>query len=107
MATSPLPFWGPKNGWNCYVTAVFSGSPEKETKSEVAISPLPSRVPNSGLNCYVIPAFSGVPRREDKIKSGDVTHAFSGAQKWAELPRNPCVLRGGRPAAPFDALCLQ
>ena len=30
----------------------------------------------------------------DKIRSGYITPAFSGAQKWAELLHKPCVLRG-------------
>ena len=40
------------------------------------------------------PAFSGVPntKRGDKIRSGYLTLAFSGAQKRAELLHNPCIL---------------
>ena len=65
-------------------------SPQLEgTKSEVAASPLPSRGPTSGRNCYITLAFSGVPKQRDKIKSGYLTPAFSGAHKWAELLRNP------------------
>ena len=66
------------------------------TKSEVAASSLPSRGPTSGRNCYATPAFSRVPnaKRGDKIRSGYLTPAFSGAHKWAELLRNPCILKG-------------
>ena len=49
-----------------------------------------------GQNCYITPAFSGVPNAKcgEKIKSGCLTPAFSGAQKRAELLRNPCILGG-------------
>ena len=70
----------------------------KRTKSEVATSPSPSRGPKRGLKCYVTRAFSGVPntkRREqnqkwsptkgNKIRSGYLTPAFSGAQKRTEM----------------------
>ena len=55
---------------------------------------MPSRGPKSGRNCYVTPAFSGVPSKEDKIRSGYITLAFSGAQKRAEMRCNPDVPRG-------------
>ena len=71
---------------------VLSGSPSKGTKSKVATSPLPSRGPTKGRTCYVAPAFSGVPKQGDKIKSGDLTLAFSGAQMRAEVLCNYCVL---------------
>ena len=37
--------------------------------------------PKTGRKCYVIPAFSGVPnaKRREKIRSGCLTPAFSGA----------------------------
>ena len=41
-------------------------------------------------NCCV----PGVPIKGDKIKSGYVTPAFSGAQMRAEVLRNYCVLGG-------------
>ena len=55
-----------------------------------------SRGPKKGRKCYVIPAFSGVPnaKRGEKIRSGCLTPAFSGAQNRAEVLRNPCILRG-------------
>ena len=63
-------------------------------KSEVASSPLPSRGPKRGRNCHVAPAFTGIPnaKRGEKFRSGYLTLAFSGAQKRAELLRNPCIL---------------
>ena len=45
---------------------------------------------------YVTPAFSGVPTYGDKIKSGSLNHAFSGAHKWADVLRNPWILGGSR-----------
>ena len=42
------------------------------------------------------PRFSAVPnaKRGEKIRSGYLNPAFSGAQKRAELRRNPCILGG-------------
>ena len=93
---SPLPSWGPKRGRKCNVTPVFSGVPnaKRGTKSEVAASPMPSQRPKRGRKCYVTLAFSGVPNKGDKIRSGCLTLAFSGAQKRAELLRNPYVPGG-------------
>ena len=59
-------------------------------------SPLPSRGPKRARKCYVIPAFSGVPnaKRGEKIRSGCLTPAVLGAQKRAEVLRNPCIIGG-------------
>ena len=59
-------------------------------------SPLPSPERRRGRKCYVTSAFPGVPgeKRREKIKSGYLTPAFSGAQKRAEVLRNPCILGG-------------
>ena len=73
---------------------VLGGSLKEGTKSESAASPLPSRGPKKGGKCYVNPAFSRVPKKGDKITSGYLTPRFSGAHKWAEVLRNPSVLRG-------------
>ena len=60
----------------------------------MATPTLPSLGPKRRRNCYVTSAFSGIPnaKLEDKIRSGYLTFAFSGAQKRAELLRNPCIL---------------
>ena len=60
----------------------------------MATSPLPSRGTKRGQHCYVAPAFSGILNGKlgDKIRSRYLTLAFSGAQKKAELLRNPCIL---------------
>ena len=76
-------------------------------KSEVATSPLPPQVPKRGRKPYVTPAFSGIPnakRREqnqkwsptkgNKIRTGCLSLAFSGAQKRVEMLRHPCILKG-------------
>ena len=62
----------------------------------MATSPLPSPGPKRGRNCYVTPAFSGIPNanREEKIRSGYLTLAFSGAQERTELLRKPRILGG-------------
>ena len=41
LATSPLPSRGPISGRECYASPVFSGSPTKGTKSELAACHLP------------------------------------------------------------------
>ena len=94
--------------WSCNVTkekthsheqddaSIQSGSPPccTGTNSKVTTSPLHSRGPKRGRNCYVNPAFSGIPKTGYKFKSDYLTPAFLGAQKRAELLRNPCVLGG-------------
>ena len=140
VATSPLPFRGPKRGRKCYITPAFLGIPNigdknkkwlphpcllggpkegqnatspvhslgsptpsvaskirsgpqhRGTKLKVAASPLPSRGPKRGRKCYITPAFLGIPNIGDKVKSGCLTLAFSGAQKRAEMLRHPCIL---------------
>ena len=94
-----MPSREPKRGRNLYVTPAFSGVPNTKRADKIqefATSPVPSPGPKTKHNCYVTPAFSGVPKakRGDKIRRGHLTCAFSGAQKRAELLRNPCILRG-------------
>ena len=62
----------------------------------MATSPLPSRGPKTGRKCYITPAISRVPNAKhgEKIRSGYLTLAFSGAQNRAELLRNPCSIEG-------------
>ena len=70
------------------------GYPNKGTKLEVVASPLPSLGPTSGRQCYTTRTFSEVPKQGNKIRHGCLTPAFSGAHKWAEVLRNPYILRG-------------
>ena len=128
VAASPLPSRGPTCGQKCYVTPAFSGvpkqghksevaasplasqgatsplrsrrSPNKGRRSEMAASPVPCRGPTSGRKCYITPAFLGVPKHGDDIRSGYLTLAFSGAQKWAEVLRKPCILVGPQTRGP-------
>ena len=58
----------------------------------MAASPLPSRGPNKGRKCYVTPTNSGVPKQRGYKIRGRLTLAFSGAQKRAEMLRQPCIL---------------
>ena len=47
---------------------------------------------NKRGNCYITATFRGVPNKADKIRSGYLTLAFSGAHKRVVLLRNPCIL---------------
>ena len=89
---------GPKEGGNAMSPLHSRGCPTPSAgrKSDVATSPLPSRGPKRGRKCYFTPAFSGVPntKRGEKIRSGYLTDAFSGAQKRAEMLCHPCILGG-------------
>ena len=60
----------------------------------MATSPMPSRGPKRGRKCYVTLAFSGIAdaKRKEKIRSGYLNPPFSGAQRRAEMLRNPCTL---------------
>ena len=61
--------------------SIGQNPPKKERKSELATSPPPSRGPKRGHICYVTRVFSGVPngQRGEKIRSGSLGPAFSGA----------------------------
>ena len=76
------------------VRSLGSPRPSAASKSECAASPLPFLGPKSGRNCYATPELSGVPNAKsgEKFRIGCLPSAFSGAQKWAELLRTPCIL---------------
>ena len=95
----PCLLGGPKEGRIATQPLHSRGSPTKGTKSEVAVSPVPSQAPKRGQNCYVSRAFSGIPNKGDKIRSGCLTLASSGAQKRAELLCIPCILEGPQKGA--------
>ena len=65
----------------------------------MATSPLPSQGPTRRRNCYAPRAFSWLShaKKREKIRSGYLTPAFSGAYKTAQLLRNPCILRVPNP----------
>ena len=90
-----------KGRWHAFGSEhAFSGVSNAKCGDKIGMraSPVPSRGPKRGHNCYVTPTLSGVPNAKhgDKIRSGYFSIAFSGAQKRAELLRNPCLL-GGSP----------
>ena len=97
LATLPCREQIHANGQNCFATPTFLGVPNRNwTKSELATSPLSSWGPKGGRYCYVTLACSGVPQKGGQNQNWHVTPAFSGAQKRAELLRNPCVLGGAQ-----------
>ena len=108
VAASPLPSQGAKRGQKCYGTRAFSGIPNAKRgvqNLKWLASPLFSRGPKRGQKCYATPTFSGIPNGErgeqnqkwsptkgNKIRSGYLSPAFSGAQKRAEMLRHACIL---------------
>ena len=92
----PCLLGGPKEGGSATLAlhSWRSPTPSAGGKYEVATSLLPSRGPKRGRNCYVTLAFSEVPntKRGEKLRTGCLTPAVSGAQKRAEVLRNPCIL---------------
>ena len=94
----PCLLGGPKEGGSATLAlhSWRSPTPSAGRNSEVATSLLPSRGPKRGRKCYVTPAFLAVPntKRGEKLISGCLTPAFSGAQKRVEVLRNPCILGG-------------
>ena len=68
MAASPPPYREPKRQRKCYVTPTFSGIPNAKPGEQ-----------NQKL----------VPNKGNKIRSGCLTLAFSGAQKRAKMPHHP------------------
>ena len=107
VATSTLPSWGPKRGRKYYVTPTFSGIPNAkcgEQNKKWLPHPRLLGGPKEGGNGYVTPALSGIPNAKrgeqnkkwsptkgNKIKTGYLTPAFSGAQKRAEMLCYPCI----------------
>ena len=114
---------GPKIGRNGYLTPAFSGVHRKGGQNHKwPHHPLPSRGRKIGRNRYVAVVLLGVPENGDKMTSGYITPAFSGAQDWAEWlpylgvltgpqkrgqnhkwPHHPCLLGGAKSARNFDA----
>ena len=92
VATSPLPSWGPKRGRKCYVNPAFLGIPNKgEQNQNWLLQPCLLGGPKEGENA-TSPQHSRVsPIKGNKIKTGYLTHAFSGAQKRAKMLCHPCI----------------
>ena len=93
-AISHLPSRGPKRGQKCYVTPAFSGIPNKGEQNHKWL-PHPCLLggPKEGGNATSPLHSEGSPTKGNKITSGYLTPAFSGAQKRAEMLRHPCILR--------------
>ena len=81
MAASPLPYWGPIRGQNCYVTPAFLGVPNAKHGEKF----------RSGC---LTAAFSGAQKsagllRNPCILGGPQRQAWGDNQKW---PPHPCLL---------------
>ena len=83
---------GPKMGTSATQPLHSRGSPNKGGEPEVVASPLPCWGPKRERKCQITPSFSGIPQQGNKIRSGCLTPAFSGAQRGAHVLSNPCVL---------------
>ena len=58
---------------------------QRGTKSELAASTMPSRRPKSGPKATSALHSRWSPTTRNKMTIGCLSHAFSGAQKWADL----------------------
>ena len=90
--------WPPK-GRKCYVTPAFSGVPNKDNnKAERNQNWLPQSwllgSPKVGASATSSLHSRGSPTKGSKIRIGCLSHAFSGAQKWAEVLCHPCIQGG-------------
>ena len=95
LAASAMPSRGPKSGRKCYVTPAFSGVPNKGEQNQNSL-PQPCLLggPKAGGSATSPLHSWGSPTKGSKIRIGCLSHAFSGAQKWAEVLRHPGVLEG-------------
>ena len=95
LTASAMPSWGLKSGRKCYVTPAFSGVPNKGEQNENSL-PQPCLLggPKVGGSATSPLHSWGAPTKGSKIRMGCLSHAFSGAQKWAEVLRHPGVLEG-------------
>ena len=91
---TPAFFGGPKVGELLRNPCILGVPQQRGTKSEPPTSPQRYRHAKGGRKCYVTPAFLGIPNKGDEIRMGHLTPAFLGAQKWAELLCDPCILGG-------------
>ena len=108
---TPVFSWFPRKGYKNkrgYITPTFfgphkwagllrnpyvpGGSLKRGQNQKWLHHPYLLKDPINGRSCYVTPMFVGVPGKGDKIKSGCIISAFSGAHKWAQLLHDPCVL---------------
>ena len=99
VATSPVPSRGPKRGHKCYVTPTFSVVPNTKRGEKIRIPYLTLGFPEEGASATQPLHSQGFPvqipqsqTKGDKIRSGYLTPAFSGAQKRAQVLCNTCIV---------------
>ena len=88
-------FSGAKSGRKCYVNPAFSGVPNKGEQNQNCL-PQPCLLggpKESGSSMSPLHS-RGSPTKWNKITTGCLSHAFSGAQMWAEVLCHPCILGG-------------
>ena len=95
LAALAMPSRGPKTGQKCYVTPAFSGVPNKGEQNQNWL-PEPCLLggPKVGGSAMSPLHSRGSPTKGNKIRIGCLSHAFSGAEKWAEVLCHPCILGG-------------
>ena len=90
---SPLPSEGPKRKRKCYGTHALSWVPNKGQHNQKWVHhPCLFKGPNGGGNATSPVHSRGSPTKGNKIRSGCLTPAFSGAQKGAAMLRHTCIL---------------
>ena len=90
---------GPKRGRKCYIAPAFSGVLNKgEGNQKWLPHPCLLGGPKEGGNAMSPLHSRGSPTKGNKIKSGPLTLAFSGAPKRAEMLRKAYVLEDPQPS---------
>ena len=92
---SALLFQGPKRGRKCYINPAFFGVPNRREPNQKWL-PQPCRLrgPKEGGNAMSPLHCPVSPTKANKMRSGCLNPALSGAQKGAEMLRHPCILGG-------------
>ena len=105
LAASTMPPRGPKSGWKCYVTFAFSGVPNKGNQNQNWL-PQPCLLggPKVGGSATSPLHSRGSPTKGNKIRIGYLNHAFSRAQKRAEVLRHRCILGGPKQRGKYSQL---
>ena len=89
----PRPLGGPQVVFR-YVTLAFRGFPSKAYKIRMGYLTPALSGPTNGRNCYVTLDSRGSPAKGTKSELATSPSASLGANKWAELLYNPCILGG-------------
>ena len=88
------PLFTHNTGGICPVRYFSSNYPDFSPKFTLSWRSSPSRPRWAAHLSHATPAFLRVPNKGDKFKSGYITPAFLGAQNWAEMLHNHCILGG-------------